>query len=310
MDAAGYPVALGCMFSRAWRDANSKTAVAMTDPRLKPWVVYLGRWGVRSPGGVVATGIDASGAAVYSRTAPPNGYGLPYIDTFAIEDTRPNQGKGSEPLGWSLIMEFWKRAFTTRPEGIQYATANDFAEGTASFPSEYCGYSILDFEAYYNIWWVMGVPPEIKRDACFLAYRIQNAPGVGTQPTYAADADTHTVTNADGTTSTVKNYTKKMVKTDTTAMVNNVFVAVFATAPATLRVTIGGVTEPDVSVPAGLNQYSFPLRSGTISARLLRNNVVIPGSTANSIPGQDVNLTNQEVQDITYRRVNSLRSVT
>jgi hypothetical protein len=220
MDAAGYPVWLGAVFTRAWRDANQKTAIAFTDPRLAPYVKYLGRWGVRDPTAVASTGADASGAALYSRTPAPNGYGLPYIDTIAVEDTRPRSAVYNEPVGWKLVLDFYARARTTLPEAIEMATTNDFQENSGVTPSAMWGFSALDVCAYDNIWRIMGAAPEITKDALYLAYRIMNIPGLGTQAVLAADADTHTVTNADGTTSTVKNYTKKMVKTGSTNGVN------------------------------------------------------------------------------------------
>ena len=304
MDAAGVPIALGCMFSRLWTDPNQKTAPTMTNAALKPWVVYLGRWGQRSPGGVNAPGNNGYDAATYSVS----NYGLPYIDTIGVEDTRPSLKVYAEPLGWQLWRDSHMRVINTKCAGMEVATANDFGEGTAMFPSELWGYSALDIGAYYNAWQITGSAPEIDKDACYLAYRTMNIPGLGTQPILAHDSTTKTVTNADLSTTVMPVYTKKMVKFDVTAGVNNVFVCCFATAPAFIRATIGGITEADRAIPAGLSEISFPMRTGTISISMIRNSVVVPGTAVGNLPGQPINIENQDVQDFTYRRVSSLRS--
>lgn len=304
MDAAGYPIALGGVFSRAWRDSNQKTAIVLTDPRLAQWSVFLGRWGGRSPQEIAGVSNDAYNAAVYSRTPPPNGYGFPYIDTGAVEDTRPNQGKYYEAVGWKLLVDFYARARATQPEGIQFATANDYPEGTALFPNEFWGRSHLDVCTYYNLWQITGTPPEITKDALYMAYRTMNIPGLGTQPTLSHDAAT--VLAADGITQT-KQYTKKMVNGGGSPGVNNIDVLYFATASGEIRATIGGVAETPVAITAGVNRVQFPMRSGTITIGIYRNNTLVPGSQVTSLSGQDINLTNAEVQDFVYRRVSSLR---
>jgi hypothetical protein len=242
MDAAGYPVWLGAVFTRAWRDANQKTAIAFTDPRLAPYVKYLGRWGVRDPTAVASTGADASGAALYSRTPAPNGYGLPYIDTIAVEDTRPRSAVYNEPVGWKLVLDFYARARTTLPEAIEMATTNDFQENSGVTPSAMWGFSALDVCAYDNIW-----------------------------------------------------------------RVNAIDILYYATAPGEVRLSINGVAQAPKAIVAGRNRVQFAMANGAITAGIYRNNTLVPGTEVKSLPGEDINMDNQEVQDFTYRRVSSLR---
>jgi hypothetical protein len=309
MDAAGYPVVLGAVFTRAWRDNNQKTAIVFNDPRLAKWVRWLGRWGVRDPQGLASAGADAYGAAEYSRAAPPNGFGKEYVDTIAIEDTRPRSAKYYEPVGWKLILDFYARIRATKPEAVELATVNDMQENSGIEPSSLWGFSAADVCTYDNIWHITGSPPEITKDALYLAYRIMNIPGLGVQPTLDALNDTHTVTNADGSTSTVKNYTKRMTNGGGSAGVNSIDILYYATAAAEVRLSINGVAQTPKPITAGRNRVQFSMANGAITAGMYRNNILVPGTLVQSLPGQDINMNvaKDGVEDYTYRRVASLR---
>jgi len=289
MIAKGYPIALWCCFSRAWLDANEKTAPTFCDPQLADIVIGLGRWGARDPGAVVATGNNASGATAYAQSF----YNKKYVYTLAIEDSRPSLAAYWESAGWDNVMKSYDVARTA--DFVQAATANDWGEGTGILPSTLHGYATLDVMAYYNVRHLMGEFPPIIRDACYLAYRVQNAAGSAVQPTYTTPNKASNL------------YTKFMTNrgTGTTPDKNQIDVLVFATAPAQVIVTVGGVAESPVTVPAGVSRVQAPMRNGAVSVKMVRGGITVPGTTANST--DPINMNTQLVQDLTYRRISSLR---
>jgi hypothetical protein len=95
-----------------------------------------------------------------------------------------------------------------------------------------------------------------------------------------------------------------MARTGSTAGRNEVDVLVFATAPATVTITVGGLSEAPKSVPAGVSRVQAPMRNGAVSAVMTRSGATVL-NTAVTSPFQ-INLNSQLVQDMEYRRASSL----
>lgn len=295
------------VYSRAWRDATEHaTTVFMTDATLKAWVWKQGRWGVRNAVGAAAAGSDASDAITYSRSQ----WGKPFVVTGAVQDQRPDQSKYEEAGGWDTIMTFLDQMMKKgqKDDWFQFATWNDYREGTQLAPSWYNGYATLDMMAYFLFYLRFRKRPKIIRDAIMPAYRQQQAHTTTPQPTYTAGAT----------------YTARMVRSGSTVERNQIDALVFSKADgATFQIKIKGVAQSlTMPVQPGVTTAqtgttiniptNYPIRVqaplaaagvGQIVFTLSRGGLPLV-TTSNT---REVNFSTRVSQDMAYVLGNSLR---
>ena len=88
---------------------------------------------------------------------------------------------------------------------------------------------------------------------------------------------------------------------ETPSPVDNVEVVVFATAPATIYATIGGVTT-SCAVGGGRSTCTFPLQEGSVQLTMVRNGVT------QAIVQSPYSVTNTPyIQDLQYNIAGGLR---
>jgi hypothetical protein len=91
------------------------------------------------------------------------------------------------------------------------------------------------------------------------------------------------------------------IRPGTPPPVDLVEVVVFATAPATVNVTVGGVTT-SCNVGGGRSVCSFPLREGTVSVSMVRS-----GTTVTTVQSPYTVTNTPYIQDLEYNVAGGLR---
>src|SRR4051794_17457423 len=148
-------------------------------------------------------------------------------------------------------------------------------------PSPTHGYSFLDLNAYYLTWFKTGAAPAIKRDAVYLTHRKH---AVAAKPTFAQ--------------------TKLMKHGGGAPARNTVEALTFSRAAGTVQITVGGTTT-SCAVDAGVDTCTVPLRTGSVSAKLVRG-----GATVASLKSPFSVTSAPHVQDLEYVGSSSLRQGT
>ncbi len=172
--------------------------------------------------------------------------------------------------GADLLRERWERARENGSTLIQFTTWNDYTELTMLAPTETTRYALLDLNAYFVQWWKTGQPPRPDRDRLYLVY-----------PKYAHDQATYPF----GTRARWRN-------------VSNVLeVLTILTRPATVRLPGRAETW---QAPAGLSSRQVPLKTGPVTAELVRRNWL-------GMPRVELRLDSPEpVTDRPYREQHSM----
>ena len=206
----------------------------------------FGNWGGRNPADADPNSTLPGSQVDAVRQA--HALGKIWMQPVAFQDSRPRAGQYEEAGNSTLNSNDWQIAIDEGAEWVQLVTWNDYAEGTAMAPSVGHGYRMLDMQAYSIADFKYGATPTITRDALYVTHR--------TQPSDATSIWPETM--------------PLQPKPGSPDPTDNVEVVVFATAPATVVATIGGVTST-CAVGGGRSVCTFPLREGDVSVSLLRN---------------------------------------
>ena len=242
-----------------------------------PITYGMGNWGARNPAYTDPDNtMPGSQVDLIDRA---HDLGKIWMQPVAFQDNRPREGIYEESGNTETLENTWETAIEQGAEWVQLLTWNDYAEMTAMAPSVEHGYRLLDMQAYYISQYKYGTTPTVVRDAIYVSHRDQPA---AAESTYS---DTIVMQPRPGTP----------------APEDTVDVVVFATAPAVVRVNVGGQVST-FNVAAGRSLLTVPLQLGTVSVTMERNGVaqttVVSPYTVTNTP---------YVQDLQYHIAGGLR---
>lgn len=209
----------------------------------------FGNWGGRNTSTVNPDNTGPNSQVDVVRTA--HELGKIWMQPIAFQDNRPRSGIFEEPYNSQTNANGWEIATNEGAEWVQLVTWNDYAEGTAMAPSKQHGWSMLDMQAYNIAQFKYGTDPTVVRDALYISHRSQ-----------MADSE-----------STYDESKPMQIRPGTPEPVDNVEIVIFATAPATVWATIGGVTS-SCAASAGRSVCNFELRPGDVVVSLERDGVI------------------------------------
>lgn len=229
-----------------------------------------GNWGVRTEWHTTNGPDYAAKAAALGKT---------WMAPVSVQDYRPRSAVYAESGNTANLRASWQRAIAVGADYVQLVTWNDYSESTQFAPSVDHGETFLDVSRPYLDWFRSGREQPVTSDQAFLTHR--------TQAAGAAPSVKHrlAVPTLGGITS---------VPTD------NVEALVYLTAPATVTVTVGGVSTR-FEAPAGRTAYTVPLRPGTASVTISRS-----GRSVVSLTSPHRIVDRPTVQDLSYYGATSL----
>ena len=207
----------------------------------------MSNWGNRTPAWNNPT--TTTSTSPMGRIAAVHALGQKWMQPVSVQDQRPHTGIYDEAENTQNLRNTWQIARASGAALVHLPTWNDYAEGTSFAPSKRNGWTYLDLNAYYLTWYKTGTAPTIARDAVYLTHRI--APHAAL-PTYAQ--------------------TKLMKWRGGSPARDTVEALTFLTAPATVKVTVG-TTTTSCAAPAGVSTCTVPLRTGAVSATVVRGGV-------------------------------------
>lgn len=229
-----------------------------------------GNWGVR-------TEWHTTNGPDYAAKA--EALGKTWMAPVSVQDYRPRSAVYAESGNTANLRASWQRAIAIDADYVQLVTWNDYSESTQFAPSVDHGETFLDVGRPYLDWFRSGREQPVTSDQAFLTHRTQ---AVGAVPTIA-----HRLALP-----TLGGYTSSPT--------DNVEAVVHLTAPATVTVTVGGVSTR-FEAPAGRTAYTVPLRPGTASVTIARSGTRVVSLTS---PHRIVD--RPTVQDLSYYGVTSL----
>ncbi len=238
-------------------------------PRYAPVSYGVSTWGVRNPAWNDPRDTGPGTQPTMAALARANG--LAWIQSVSAQDERPNQSVYDEAENTTNLRRTWQLAQDTRADMVHALTWNDYSEGTQLAPSLRRGRTFLDITAFYARAYQTGATPRIVRDAAYVTHRQQP---VSARPTFAT--------------------TSPMSVRGGSAPRDTVEVLTMLTAPAAVNVSVGGVTNT-CAAPAGVGVCTVPLRPGTVSVQVWRDNTNVLSVTS---PYPVTNA--PEVQDLQY----------
>jgi Glycosyl hydrolase family 71 len=245
-------------------------------PSFVPISYGMGNWGSRNPQWNDPVGTYAT--SPISRANRIQALGMKWMQPVSLQDSRPRNGVFDEAENTHNLRNTWQIARGAGADWVQIPTWNDYTESTHLAPSLRHGWSLLDINAYYLSWYKTGTPPAIVRDTVYLTYR--------TQPWAARPSYPQTLLQRLRGGSPARDTVEALT---------------FLTGPATVRVTVGGVTTT-CAVAAGPTTCTAPLRPGSVSATVLRS-----GATVASLTSPYAVTSAPYVQDLSYVGASSRR---
>ncbi|WP_434085880.1 endo-1,3-alpha-glucanase family glycosylhydrolase [Mycolicibacterium rufum] len=210
----------------------------------------FGNWGGRNTSTVDPAATGPGSQVDLVRTA--HNLGKVWMQPVAFQDARPREGLYEESNNSQTATNAWQIAVSEGAEWVQLVTWNDYAEGSAMAPSIEHGWKMLDLQAYNIAQFKYRSTSAVVRDAVYVSHRAQLANSESSYPESLP----------------------MKVRPGTPPPVDTVEVVVFATAPATVRATIGGVTST-CAVGGGRSVCNFSLRAGDVVIALERGGQVV-----------------------------------
>jgi hypothetical protein len=240
----------------------------------------MGNWGARNPQRNDSLQVfPSSNIGRMTRVAR---LGKVWMQPVSVQDARPRSGVFDEAGNSENLRQSWQVAIRGNASWVQYATWNDYSEGSHMAPSARNGSTLLDLSSYYLAWYKTGTAPTIRRDTVYLSNRGHFA---ANRPTFPQ--------------------TKLMqLRPGGTAARDTVEALVFLTSPATVQVKVGTRTVV-CKAPAGVSACKAPLGTGPISAMASRGSTVVA-----SVKTARTATTRPYVQDLEYSFASSRRTGT
>lgn len=180
-------------------------------------------------------------------------YGMHWMEPVAPQDMRPRSGVYAEAGNTEALRAGWSKAIRDDADYVNMVTWNDYSESTHFAPSVGHGTAFLEISRYYSDWFHNGSAPKITTDELFLTHRVQFADAVSTKQQKSVRP---TLSGSAGKAR------------------DTVEALVFLTAPATVQMTVGGVTST-FKAPAGVSAFTAPLRVGTVQAQIIRDGAAV-----------------------------------
>ena len=234
----------------------------------------MSEWGSRNP----AWNDPSATGTQMTKVNRVHNLGKFWMQPVSVQDERPNQAIYDEAQNTQNLRNTWKIAIDSKAEWVQLTTWNDFSEGATVVPSVEHGWTFADLTAYYGQWFRSGSAPAIVRDAVYLTHRKQP---YAANPTF-------------GETSLMK-LRGGSPSRDTVEALS------ILTAPATVSITVGGVTT-SCAAPAGVSVCTVPLQLGRAAVAVVRSGALVASvATRQTITGTPY------VQDLQYVGAGSLR---
>ena len=212
------------------------------------------------------------------RAAAVQALGVKWVQPVRVQDERPKQGLFSESENTTNLRLTWQLARETEASWVQIPTWNDYSEGTQLAPSAQHGYTFLDINSYYLVWFKTGVAPPIVRDVVYVTHRQQ---AWQAKPTGQQDL--------------------LMKLRGGSPARDTVEVLTFLKAPGTVSVTVGSSTTT-CQAPAGVGVCTVPLEPGHVEAVVTRG-----GSTVAQVTSPYAVVAKPSVQDLQYVGAGSAR---
>jgi hypothetical protein len=269
-----------------WSQAVSQLAAKGINAVL--WPVYVTPWATPTKGLDAAVELigtsswgsrTVQGAASQIKNATDaHALGLKWMTSVAPQDTRPKDLVYTEANNTQAMRALWDAARTGNADWVQIVTWNDYSESTEVSPSSGSQWALFDLTAYYATWFKTGTAPTIVRDALYYSHRKMATTAA---PDLTKQRAAYRVVNG-------------------AAPADEIELLAFLTAPATLKISIGGTTTTK-DVGAGIQSFRVPLREGTPAFSAVRNGATI-ASVTSAFP-----ISNKiTYQDLLYRSGGSL----
>jgi Glycosyl hydrolase family 71 len=231
----------------------------------------FGDWGTATP-----TNADAmQGEPAIAHAS----YGKIFMTPVDPQQYRPKDFQYWEAGNSAAFRSAWVSSIQGDADWVQLVTWNDFSESSEVSPytdttlSRAIGTGFYDLNGYYAAWYLTGQQPQISHDVLYYFYRREPS---------SASAPGQSRPNA-------------LV---TGAAEDDIELLAFLTAPAELKITIGGVTQSQ-NAPAGVVSFKVKSQPGVPLFTLSRN-----GSDVFSFNGgvqiYGVSGLPSGVQDLTY----------
>lgn len=249
-------------------------------PIFDPISYGMGTWGDRDP--AYNSPNDTSATGPLARVKSIKSLGQLWMHPISLQDVRPRSAKYWESNNTENLRNTWEVARKSDADWAQLTTWNDLPEGSGMLPSAQHGFSFLDLNAYYGVWFKTGTAPTITRDAVYLTHRKQMISAPISFP------QTLKMGAADG----------KTPGRDTVEALT------FSKAAGTVEITTGGKTT-SCAVDAGVDTCVVPLGIGAVSAKLIRG-----GASVATLTSPFTVTATPYIQDFEYVGSSSLRQGT
>jgi hypothetical protein len=181
-----------------------------------------------------------------------DGYGKIYMMPVDPQQYRPKGSMFWEAGNSTTFRTGWMSAINAGADWVQLVTWSDFSESSQVEPYTDAtlrtdiGTGFYDLTGYYAAWFLSGAQPAITHDVLYFFYR--------REPTNAA--------------SPAQSVPNKL--TGNAPAENNIELVSFLTAPATVKITIGGRSFSQAA-PAGISSFKVPTAPGTPQFALSRD---------------------------------------
>ena len=179
-------------------------------------------------------------------------YGKLYMMPIDPQQYRPKDSIFWEAGNSTTFRTAWMSAINAGADWVQLVTWSDFSESSQVEPYTDAtlrtdiGTGFYDLTGYYAAWFLLGAQPPITHDVLYYFYR--------REPTNAA--------------SPAQSVPNKLV--GNAAAENNIELVAFLTAPATLKITIGGRSFTQEAA-AGISSFKVPTAPGDPQFAVSRN---------------------------------------
>ncbi|MER2562389.1 MAG: endo-1,3-alpha-glucanase family glycosylhydrolase, partial [Myxococcaceae bacterium] len=237
------------------------TPAALMPMTIPPWSAYppsfagvplfgAATWGPRAVSGVPSMQVDADVA---------HDAGLVWMAAVAPQDSRPKDLGLIESDAAEAFLELWNTTLVSNADWVQLVTWNDYSENTHISPSVQTGTAFYDLSAWFIRRMKLGSAP-IVRDALYWFHR-PHSMNVALAPFSTQQPSAYVATNGPAVAA------------------NRVELVALLTAPATLRIDLGGQRFERV-VGAGLQRFDVALIEGTPTFSIVRNGTVVLQATS------------------------------
>lgn len=189
------------------------------------------------------------GATGYAdNAAQAHALGVQWMSPVRPQDSRPKDLIYSEAGNTQLLRLLWDAAVAGDAEWVQLVTWNDYSEASEVSPSSGIQWALFDLTAYYVAWFKTGQQPPIVRDAIYYSHRLH---ATTAEPDLTLQESLYEPVNGSKPADEIE-------------------LLAFLTAPATLEIEVGGITE-STDAPAGIQSLRVPLLAGTPKFRIVRD---------------------------------------